>query len=150
MEMNTRIQVEHRVTEMVYGKDLIHEQIRIAAGERLGYAQSDLNSRGFALECRVNAEDPEKNFEASPGTITRFIPPDGENIVVDTFIPVLDNDGTYQISTAYDSLLANVIVWGRDKRSAVELMETSLNRFVIEGKGVKTTVPFHLNKIKEL
>jgi acetyl-CoA carboxylase, biotin carboxylase subunit len=150
MEMNTRIQVEHRVTEMVYGKDLIHEQIRIAAGERLGYSQGDLGSRGFALECRVNAEDPEKNFEASPGTITRFIPPDGENIIVDTFIPVLDNDGTYQISTAYDSLLANVIVWGRDKRSAVELMETSLNRFVIEGKGVKTTVPFHLNKIKEL
>jgi acetyl-CoA carboxylase biotin carboxylase subunit len=150
MEMNTRIQVEHRVTEMVYGKDLIYEQIRIAAGEKLGYTQSDLESRGFSLECRINAEDPDKNFEASPGTITRFIPPEGNNIIVDTFITTLDRNGSYQISTAYDSLLANVIVWGEDKQAAVELMRDALNRFVIEGKGVKTTIPFHLKKIVEL
>jgi acetyl-CoA carboxylase biotin carboxylase subunit len=150
MEMNTRIQVEHRVTEMVYGKDLIHEQIRVAAGEKLGYAQSDLEARGFALECRINAEDPERGFEASPGTITRYIPPEGDHVIVDTFIPPLDNDGSFQISTAYDSLIANVIVWGEDKKDAVERMENALNRFVIEGKAVKTTIPFHLNKIKEL
>jgi len=150
MEMNTRIQVEHRVTEMVYRKDLIHEQIRIAAGEALGYTQEDLKSYGFALECRINAEDPDNNFEAAPGIIERFIPPTGKNVIVDTFIPTLDGDGTYQISTAYDSLLANVIVWGKDKESTIELMEKKLKEFKIEGKGVKTTIPFHLKRIKQL
>ncbi len=151
MEMNTRIQVEHRVTEMAWRKDLIYEQLRIAAGEPLGYTQDDLRSYGFALECRINAEDPNKNFEACPGVIERFIPPDGKNIIVDTFIPVIDSKkDSYQISTVYDSLLANVIVWGKDKKSAVALMEKTLREFFVEGRGIITTIPFHLEKIKEL
>ena len=150
MEMNTRIQVEHRVTEMTFGKDLIREQLRIASGEKLGYTQDDLKSSGYALECRINAEDPDKNFEASPGLITRFTPPKGEHIIVDTFIPALELDGSFQISHAYDSLLANVIVWGKNKEAAVALMEKALKDFVIEGKGVKTTISYHLKKIKEL
>jgi acetyl-CoA carboxylase biotin carboxylase subunit len=150
MEMNTRIQVEHRVTEMVFRKDLILEQLRIASGEELGYNQEDLKSYGFALECRINAEDPEKDFEACPGIIKKFIPPEGKNIVVDTFIPRIEGRDSYKISTSYDSLLANVIVWGKDKKSAVKLMTEKLNEFVIEGKYVKTTIPFHLQKLKEI
>jgi acetyl-CoA carboxylase biotin carboxylase subunit len=150
MEMNTRIQVEHRVTEMVYRRDLIYEQLRVAAGEELGYGQEDLKSYGYALECRINAEDPDKNFEASPGFIKRFIPPEGKNVIVDTLIPTINRNGSFSISTAYDSLLANVIVWGKDKRSAVALMRDTLEVFVIEGERVKTTIPFHLKKIDEL
>lgn len=150
MEMNTRIQVEHRVTEMVYNKDLIHEQVRVASGEKLGYDQDDLRGYGFSLECRINAEDPNNNFEACPGIIERFIPPVGDNVIVDTFIPTMHNGGSFPISIAYDSLLANLIVWGKDKESTVKLMEKKLKEFVIEGKDVKTTIPFHLKKIKEL
>jgi acetyl-CoA carboxylase biotin carboxylase subunit len=151
MEMNTRIQVEHRVTELVYGKDLIYEQIRLAADEELGYGQKDLKNSGFAIECRINAEDPEKGFEASPGIIEKFIPPSGKNVVVDTFIPVIENGSEpFPISTLYDSLLANIIVWGKDKRSALRLMERKLGDFVIEGKDVKTTIPFHMEKLKDL
>ena len=149
MEMNTRIQVEHRVTEMVYRRDLIHEQLRVASGEELGYNQADLKNYGFAVECRINAEDPENNFEASPGIIRKFIPPEGKNVIVDTFIPGIDKGGSYPISTTYDSLLANVITWGKDKNSAKKLMEQKLTEFIIEGKNVKTTIPFHLEKIKE-
>ena len=150
MEMNTRIQVEHRVSEMVYRKDLISEQLRIASGEKLGYNQDDIKSYGFAIECRINAEDPENNFEAAPGTITKFIPPEDENIIVDTFIPTIKDKGSFPISMAYDSLLANLIVWGKDKESAIKKMEEMLKSFIIEGEGVKTTIPFHLQKIKEL
>jgi acetyl-CoA carboxylase biotin carboxylase subunit len=151
MEMNTRIQVEHRVSEMVWHKDLIHEQLRSAAGEKLGYTQKDLKSSGFALECRINAEDHENDFEASPGVIERFIPPQKKNVIIDTFIPIIESKKNgFQISTAYDSLLANIIVWGRDKKSAVNLMEKTLNDFIIEGMDIKTTIPFHLKRIKEL
>jgi len=150
MEMNTRIQVEHRVTEMVWNKDLIHEQLRCAAGEELGYSQEDLKSRGFAVECRINAEDPDNDFEASPGLIEKFIPPKKKNVIIDTFIPVIKEGEGYQISTAYDSLLANVIAWGQDKVSAIELMKKTLREFVIEGEEVKTTIPFHLEKIDGL
>jgi acetyl-CoA carboxylase biotin carboxylase subunit len=151
MEMNTRIQVEHRVTEMTWKKDLILEQLRSAAGEELGYAQSDLRSEGVAIECRINAEDPEKGFEASPGRIERFLPPDIPNVIIDTFIPVIESKRkAFQISTAYDSLLANVIAWGKDRRTAVHLMRKALNEFVIEGKDVKTTTSFHLERLKEL
>ncbi len=151
MEMNTRIQVEHRVTEMAWKRDLIHEQLRCAAGEELGFAQADadMESVGFAVECRINAEDPEKDFEASPGKIDRFIPPEHRNVIIDTFIPVIESKRkAYQISTAYDSLLANVIAWGKDKRTAINLMRRTLNEFVIEGNNVKTTIPFHLEKLK--
>ena len=150
MEMNTRIQVEHRVSEMVYRKDLISEQLRIASGEKLGYNQDDIKSYGFAIECRINAEDPDKDFEAAPGTITRFIPPEDDNVIVDSFVPTIKDKGEFPISTAYDSLLANLIVWGKDKESAIKKMEDMLKAFVIEGEGVKTTIPFHLKKIKEL
>ncbi|HHE65078.1 MAG TPA: acetyl-CoA carboxylase biotin carboxylase subunit, partial [Bacteroidetes bacterium] len=150
MEMNTRIQVEHRVSEMVYRKDLISEQLRIASGEKLGYNQDDIKSYGFAIECRINAEDPENDFEAAPGIITKFIPPEDENIIVDTFIPTIKDKGSFPISMAYDSLLANLIVWGKDKESAIKKMEEMLKSFIIEGEGVKTTIPFHLQKIKEL
>jgi acetyl-CoA carboxylase biotin carboxylase subunit len=151
MEMNTRIQVEHRVTELVYGKDLIFEQIRIASGERLGYSQADLNSSGFSVECRINAEDPENDFEASPGIIERFVPPEGKHVVVDTFIPIIQKgEEPFAISTVYDSLLANLVVWGKDKRSALRLMEKKLREFIIDGKDVKTTIPFHLKKVGEL
>lgn len=151
MEMNTRIQVEHRVTEMAWKRDLIHAQLRCAAGEELGYLQKDIGSKGFALECRINAEDTENNFEASPGKIERFIPPSHRNVQIDTFIPVVESSRKgYQISTAYDSLLANVIVWGKDKRTAINLMRRTLNEFEIEGRNVKTTIPFHLEKIGEL
>ena len=150
MEMNTRIQVEHRVSEMVCRKDLISEQLRLSTGENLGYTQDDIKSYGFAIECRINAEDPDKDFEAAPGTITKFIPPEDENMIVDTFIPIIKDKGSFPISTAYDSLLANLIVWGKDKESAIKKMEKMLNAFVIEGKGVKTTIPFHLKRIKEI
>ncbi len=151
MEMNTRIQVEHRVTEVTWRRDLINEQLRISAGEELGYTQEDLKSYGFALECRVNAEDPDNNFEASPGTIERFIPPEKKNVIVDTFIPQIESKkDVYHISTAYDSLLANIITWGKDKKSAVRLMGQVLKEFIIEGKGIKTTIPFHLERIKNL
>jgi acetyl-CoA carboxylase biotin carboxylase subunit len=151
MEMNTRIQVEHRVTELVYGKDLIYEQLRLASGEGLGYDQQDLESSGFAIECRINAEDPDNNFEASPGIIERFIPPSGKTVIVDTFIPVIeDGSAPFPVSTMYDSLLANLIVWGKDKQSALRLMGKKLREFVIEGRDIKTTIPFHLRMIKEL
>jgi len=151
MEMNTRIQVEHRVTEMAWKKDLIHEQLRCAAGEELGYEQSDIQGEGFAIECRINAEDPEHDFEASPGRIERFIPPNHRNVLIDTFIPVIESKRkAFQISTAYDSLLANVIAWGKDRRTAINLMRRTLSEFVIEGKDVKTTIPFHLERLKEL
>jgi acetyl-CoA carboxylase biotin carboxylase subunit len=151
MEMNTRIQVEHRVTEMAWRKDLIHEQLRCAGGEELGYTQGDLGGEGFAVECRINAEDPERDFEASPGRIERFVPPSHRNVIIDSFIPVIESKRkAYQISTAYDSLLANVIAWGKDKRTAVNLMRRTLKEFEIEGRDVRTTIPFHLEKLGEL
>jgi acetyl-CoA carboxylase biotin carboxylase subunit len=151
MEMNTRIQVEHRVTEMTWKKDLVHEQLRCAGGEKLGYSQDQIRGEGFAVECRINAEDPERDFEASPGRIERFIPPNHQNVIVDTFIPVIESKRkAYQISTAYDSLLANVIAWGKDRRTALNLMGRTLKEFEIEGRGVRTTIPFHLEKLKQL
>jgi acetyl-CoA carboxylase biotin carboxylase subunit len=151
MEMNTRIQVEHRVTELAWKVDLIHEQLRSAAGEELGYVQQDRRSEGFAIECRINAEDPARDFEASPGRIERFLPPRHRNVVIDTFIPAIESKRqAYQISTSYDSLLANVIAWGKDRQSAIQLMRRTLKEFVIEGKDVFTTIPFHLEKLREL
>ena len=135
----------------IWKRDLIHDQLRCAAGEELGYNQDDIESKGFAVECRINAEDPEQDFEASPGKIGRFTPPSHRNVQIDTFIPVMESGRkSYQISTAYDSLLANVIAWGKDKTTATALMRRTLKEFEIEGKNVKTTIPFHLEKIGEL
>jgi len=136
MEMNTRLQVEHPVTEMVTGRDLVKDQIRIASGEPLGYTQEDIKMRGAAIECRINAEDPEKNFSPSPGEVTAFHPPGGPGIRVDTHVFT-----NYVVSASYDSLIAKIISWGLDRSEAIVRMKRALDEFVIEG--IKTTIPFH-------
>lgn len=136
MEMNTRLQVEHPVTEMVTRRDLVKDQIRIAGGEPLGYTQQDIKIEGSAIECRINAEDPEKNFSPSPGEITAFHVPGGPGIRVDTHV-----FAGYTISASYDSLIAKLISWGRDRSEAISRMKRALEEFVIEG--VKSTLPFH-------
>jgi len=135
MEMNTRIQVEHPVTEMVTGVDLVKEQIRVAAGEPLSIPTGGLVPRGHAIECRVNAEDPALNFQPCPGQITTFHPPGGPGVRVDTHI----YDG-YTVPPYYDSLLAKVIVHGNDRAEALARMHQALEGFIIEG--VTTTIPF--------
>jgi len=142
MEMNTRIQVEHPVTEEVVGIDLVKEQIRLAAGEPLGYGQKDVVQSGHAIECRINAEDPEANFRPHPGTITSFHLPGGHGIRVDTHAYA-----HYVIPPYYDSLLAKLIAHGRDRDEAVVRMERALEEFVVEG--IKTTIPFHQRVIAD-
>ncbi len=136
MEMNTRIQVEHPVTEMVTGIDLVKEQIRLAAGEALGYAQDDVAVDGHAIECRINAEDPARGFLPTPGRLTAYLPPGGPGIRVDSAaFP------GYVVPPFYDSLLAKVIAWGNSREEAVMRMYRALGEFRIEG--IKTTIPFH-------
>jgi len=137
MEMNTRIQVEHPVTEMVYGIDLVKEQIRIAAGERLGYVQSDLVARGHAIECRVNAEDPRNNFAPQAGVVSKVVFPGGPGIRVDTH---LHSGAT--IPPYYDSMIAKVVAYGETRDAAIARMERALRETVIEG--VHTTIGFCL------
>ncbi len=141
MEMNTRIQVEHPVTESVFGIDLINEQIRIAAGERINEFSQNLKMRGHAIECRVNAENPDKNFAPSPGTITYFHIPGGFGIRVDTHAYA-----QYVIPPYYDSLIAKLIVQGKTREEALKRMERALEEFVIEG--ISTTIPLHQRIIK--
>ncbi len=141
MEMNTRIQVEHPVTEMVTGFDLVKEQISVVAGEPLGLKLVGNSLRGHAIECRVNAEDPFRNFQPSPGTITAYHPPGGPGVRVDTHIYA-----GYTIPPFYDSLLAKVIVHGRDRAEALTRMNQALDSFIIEG--VTTTIPFLKRVIK--
>lgn len=136
MEMNTRIQVEHPVTEEVADLDLIKEQISIAAGERVGFSQEDVVIRGHAIECRINAEDPENDFLPCPGVITSFHLPGGHGVRVDTHAYA-----KYQIPAFYDSLIAKLIVYGRRREEAILKMRRALDEFIIEG--VKTTIPFH-------
>lgn len=136
MEMNTRIQVEHPVTEMVTGIDLIKEQIRVAAGERLRIQQEDIHIRGAAIECRINAEDPEKNFMPCPGKIETLHLPGGPGIRLDTHI----YQG-YEISPYYDSLLAKIIAYAATREEAVKIMLRALAEF--EVGPIKTTIPFH-------
>jgi len=135
MEMNTRIQVEHPVTEMCTNFDLVKEQIRVAAGEPLSLMLHGNRLRGHAMECRVNAEDPARNFQPSPGLITAYHPPGGPGVRVDTHI----YDG-YTVPPYYDSLLAKVIVHGNDREEAIARMRQALDSFIIEG--VTTTIPF--------
>jgi acetyl-CoA carboxylase biotin carboxylase subunit len=133
MEMNTRIQVEHPVTEMVYNIDLVKEQIRVAAGEPLGYDQGDLVPRGHAIECRINAEDPRNNFAPQAGTLTTVVFPGGPGIRVDTHI-----HGGATVPPYYDSMLAKIIAFGETREAAIARMERALRETVIEG--VATTV----------
>ncbi len=135
MEMNTRIQVEHPVTEFVSGVDLIKEQIRIAAGEPLSVQQKDIEICGHAMECRINAEDPERHFMPCPGRITDLHLPGGNGIRVDTAVY---ND--YAIPPYYDSMIAKIIVYDKDRRSAIRKMISALGEVAIEG--VKTNVDF--------
>jgi len=134
LEMNTRIQVEHTVTEMVTGLDLVKEQIRLAAGERIDYDRDDYPARGHAIECRINAEDPDHDFRPSPGTITQLILPGPPGVRVDTHLYT-----GYTIPTYYDSLLAKLIVHGDNREAAIRRMQRALSEFKIEG--VKTTIP---------
>ncbi len=133
MEMNTRIQVEHPVTEMVYNIDLVKEQIRIAAGEPLGYAQSDLAARGHAIECRINAEDPQNNFAPAAGTVSKLVFPAGPGIRVDTHVYAGATIPPY-----YDSMIAKVVAFGDTREVAIARMERALRETLIEG--VSTTV----------
>jgi acetyl-CoA carboxylase biotin carboxylase subunit len=136
MEMNTRIQVEHPVSESISGLDLIAEMIRIAWGEPLGYEQRDVPIAGHAIECRINAEDPERNFMPSAGKITALHMPGGPGIRVDSHL----YQG-YAVPPYYDSLLAKLIASGRDRQQAIARMRRALSEFTIEG--VATTIPFH-------
>lgn len=136
MEMNTRIQVEHPVTEMVTVSDLVAAQIRIAAGEPLNYTQDELMFVGHAIECRINAEDPFNDFRPSPGKITSFHSPKGHGVRVDTHVYA-----GYTIPPYYDSMIAKLICRARTRDEAILKMERALDEFVVEG--VKTTVPFH-------
>ncbi|HEY9718172.1 MAG TPA: acetyl-CoA carboxylase biotin carboxylase subunit [Trichormus sp.] len=136
MEMNTRIQVEHPVTEMITGIDLIKEQIRVASGMKLSYKQSDVEFRGHAIECRINAEDPDRNFLPSPGKVDAYIAPGGPGVRVDSHCYP-----GYSIPPHYDSLLSKLIVWGSDRAEAIQRMQRALDEYAITG--VRTTIPFH-------
>ncbi|MCS7253778.1 MAG: acetyl-CoA carboxylase biotin carboxylase subunit [Armatimonadota bacterium] len=136
IEMNTRLQVEHCVTEMVTGIDIVKEQIRIAAGERLSIRQHQVEMRGHAIECRITAQDPKRNFVPSCGTITQFIPPGGPGIRMDTHIY-----SGYTVSPYYDPLLCKLIAHGRNRDEAIARMQRALDECVIEG--IKTTIPLH-------
>jgi len=136
MEMNTRIQVEHPVTEMVTGIDLIKEQIKVAVGRRLHLAQDQIKLRGSAIECRINAEDFENGFLPSPGKITSLILPSGPGVRVDTHIYP-----GYEISPYYDSMVAKIISFAHNRQEAIKIMKRALNEFTITG--VKTTAAFH-------
>lgn len=136
MEMNTRIQVEHPVTEMVTGVDLIKEQIRIAAGEPLSFKQEDIEFKGWAIECRINAEDPFNNFMPQPGKVSNYLAPGGLGVRVDSAVYP-----GYTIPPYYDSMVAKLITYGATREEAVNRMKRALDEFLIEG--VKTTIPFH-------
>ena len=142
IEMNTRIQVEHPVTEMITGLDIVKEQIRVAMGERLSIGQEEVELKGHAIECRINAEDPYADFTPFPGRITGFHPPGGPGIRLDTHIYV-----GYEIPSYYDSLIAKLIAHGRDRNEAIARMKRALDEISIEG--IKTTIPFHRRVMEE-
>jgi len=137
MEINTRIQVEHCVTEMVTGIDLVKQQILIAAGEKLPFTQKDILLTGHAIECRVNAEDPERNMMACAGMVQRYLPPGGPGVRIDSHLY-----SGYEVPPYYDSLLAKVICWGRDRDEAIARMKRALREMVVEG--LPTTIPLFM------
>lgn len=137
MEMNTRIQVEHPVTEFITGIDLVKEQIRVAVGHPLPLTQEEVRLEGWSIECRINAEDPDRNFMPAPGVIDLYLPPGGMGVRVDSACY-----SGYRIPPYYDSMIAKLIVWGKDREEALVRMERALSEFVIQG--VPTTIPFHM------
>jgi acetyl-CoA carboxylase biotin carboxylase subunit len=141
MEANTRLQVEHPVTEMVTGIDIVKEQIRIAAGERLSFKQGDVTFTGHSIECRINAEDPE-TFVPSPGVIHVFSVQSGPGVRVETFA-----HSECTISPHYDSMFAKIIAHGRDRQEAIARMRRTLEMTVIEG--IKTSIPLHLRILRD-
>ena len=142
LEMNTRIQVEHTISESITGIDLIKEQIRLAMGEELGYSQSDIHIQGHAIECRINAEDPLNNFMPSPGLVTKYHPPGGIGIRVDGYIYT-----GYTVPPHYDSLVAKLIASGRNRAEAIARLKRALSEFEIEG--IKTTIPLFQNILND-
>jgi acetyl-CoA carboxylase biotin carboxylase subunit len=143
MEMNTRIQVEHPVTEMVTGLDLIEEQLRVAAGEQLRWRQKDIRHTGHAMEFRINAEDPERKFAPCPGTVSLFVQPEYPGVRTDSFIY-----SGYKVSPHYDSMIAKLIVHAEDRAQCIEKSKNALREFILEG--VKTTIPFHLAMLENI
>ncbi|MGS2614999.1 acetyl-CoA carboxylase biotin carboxylase subunit [Micromonospora sp. LZ34] len=137
LEINCRIQVEHPVTEMITGIDLVHEQLHIAAGVPLRLRQEDVRAHGVAVECRVNVEDPDRDFAPTPGRLERFLPPGGPFTRVDTH-----GHPGYLVGPYYDSLLAKVAVWAPDRELALNRLERALDEFDVAGPGVCTTIPF--------
>lgn len=142
MEVNTRIQVEHTITEELTGIDLVREQISIAQGEKLSFRQKDLNFSGHAIQCRINAEDPTQNFAPSPGGLEYFVPPGGPHVRVDTACY-----SGYKIPPHYDSMIAKLIVHGKNREDAIKILQRALREFHIGG--VKTTIPFHLFMLED-
>ncbi|MFZ5945897.1 MAG: acetyl-CoA carboxylase biotin carboxylase subunit [Bacillota bacterium] len=136
IEMNCRIQVEHPVTEMVTGIDIVKEQINIAAGKPLAFSQKDIKFNGWALECRINAKDPQFGFRPNTGTITAYKKPKQGNVRIDDYIY-----SGYTIPMYYDSLISKVITWGQNREEAMENMKNALEQYQLEG--IKTTIPFH-------
>jgi acetyl-CoA carboxylase biotin carboxylase subunit len=141
IEMNTRVQVEHPVTEMITGVDIVREQIRVAGGEALGFEQDDITFTGHAMECRINAEDPQ-TFLPSPGKIKRFHAPGGIGVRVDSHI----YDG-YTVPPFYDSLIAKVITHGHDRATAMKRMQRALDELVVEG--IRTNAALHRNLVRD-
>ncbi|WP_066301228.1 acetyl-CoA carboxylase biotin carboxylase subunit [Bacillus sp. FJAT-29937] len=142
MEMNTRIQVEHTITEMVTGIDLVQEQIRIASGFPLPYQQEDIVLSGWSIECRINAENPANNFMPSPGKITEYTPPGGLGVRIDSAVY-----SGYTIQPFYDSMVAKLIVHGKTRDEAIRKMIRALDEFTVEG--VYTTIPFHIGLLQD-
>lgn len=139
MEMNTRVQVEHPVTEMITGIDIIKEMIRVASGEKLSISQEEVQFRGWAMECRINAEDPSRNFMPTPGEVEDYLPAGGFGVRVDSALYP-----GYKIPPHYDSMVAKLIVWAPTRDEAIERMKRALKEMIISGKGISTTIPFHL------
>jgi pyruvate carboxylase subunit A len=136
MEMNTRLQVEHTITEMITGVDIVHKQLGIAAGEDLPYTQDDISIRGHAIECRINAENPLNNFAADPGKIIRYRSPGGPGVRVDSGIHM-----GYSIPPNYDSMIAKLCAWHATRFGVIKRMQRAISEYVI--LGVKTTLPLH-------
>ena len=136
MEMNTRLQVEHPVTEMITGVDLVREQLLIAQGEKLSYSQDEINFTGHSIEFRINAEDPERDFAPSPGEVVRLTYPGGYGVRIDSMVSAGDSILPY-----YDSMVAKLIVWGKDRDDAIARGKRALREFEIEG--IESTVNVH-------